>query len=84
MGEERVVAECRSCHEPIRWVKTRKKKNMPIDDQEDPEGRFVINGETEEGVPTVGYLGEDEAKVYSGPRYQSHFKTCPNADQHRR
>lgn len=81
---ERKVASCRSCGAEVLWVKTRKKKNMPLDVGEDSSGRFVINGELEDGTPTVGYLGDQEAKVYSGPRYQSHFKTCPNADQHRR
>lgn len=81
---ERRVDECRSCKAPIRWVKTRKGKNMPIDDEPDPTGRFVITGETDDGKVTVGWLSDQEAKTYTGERFISHFKTCPNASEHRR
>jgi hypothetical protein len=77
---ERQVAACRRCGAPIRWVKTRKKKNMPVDDEPVSDGRFVIDGELEDGTATVSYLSETAAQTYTGERYISHFKTCPNAE----
>jgi len=77
---ERQVESCRSCGAPIRWVKTRKKKNMPIDDEPVSDGRFVIEGEDDEsGKPRVAWLDNRAAETYTGERYISHFKTCPNA-----
>ena len=81
---ERRVSECRSCKEPIIWVRTRKGKRMPMDEAPDPSGRFVINGEESDGTPTVAWLTETDAEKYTGDTYQSHFKTCPNAGEHRK
>lgn len=73
---ERQVEECRRCKAPIRWVKTRKGKNMPIDDEPDPSGRYVENGETDEGKLQVSYLRDKENETYTGERFASHFDTC--------
>jgi hypothetical protein len=59
----------------MRWVKTQKGKNMPIDDEPDPSGRFVIESGDEDPVK-VRYLADGEE--YTGERFTSHFKTCTN------
>lgn len=57
----------------MRWVKTRKGKNMPIDDEASSAGRFVIESGDEDPIK-VRYLGETEE--YDGDRFTSHFETC--------
>ena len=73
---ERQVTICRSCGADMRWVKTRKGKNMPIDDTPASDGRFVIEGD--EDPPRVAFLSEEAAAVYTGDKYTSHFQTCDN------
>jgi len=50
---------------------------MPVDAEPDSAGKFVLEGDGD----TVHARFRPG---YSGPRHQSHFSTCPNADQHRR
>lgn len=71
---ERVVSTCKSCGAPLRWVKTQKGKNMPIDDNPRSEGRFVIQPDTD--PPRVKFLTEEKAAAYEGDKYTSHFQTC--------
>lgn len=76
------MANCRSCHRPIRWVETEKGKLMPIDPEPSAAGTILLRPQIDRktlaivGVPTEAFLGE--------PRYVSHFATCPDADRHRR
>ena len=70
---------CRSCGAPILWTKTRKGKNMPLDPKPDPEGRFVQILQDDHILAHF-----DRTRSERGPHYQSHFATCPDADQHRR
>ena len=72
---ERRVSACKECGAAMRWVKTQKGKNMPIDDEPDSAGRFVIE-DPDVDPPRVRYLGESEE--YTGERFTSHFKTCTN------
>lgn len=68
------MSRCRTCDAPVLWVSTPTGKAMPLDLEPDPEGRFVVEG----GVAyPVGLFSE-------GPRYTSHFATCPQADEHRK
>lgn len=60
-------ARCKSCGEPIRWVKTQKGKSMPIDIEPTPNGKFIEQGDE------VVFVGK---KPYSGDRYSCHFDTC--------
>jgi hypothetical protein len=78
---ERLVETCKYCGSPVRWVKTRKKKNMPIDDEPSSAGRFVIESGDEK--PTrVRYLPSGEE--YDGERFTSHFDTCDHPQRGRR
>ncbi len=73
---ERQVTICQSCEAPMRWVKTRKGKNMPIDDAPASDGRFVIQPDTD--PPRVRFLSEEDAAAYEGDKFTSHFQTCDN------
>jgi hypothetical protein len=72
---ERRVSECKECGAQMRWVKTRKGKNMPIDDEPDSSGRFVVEDPDSDPL-RVRFLGENEE--YTGDRFTSHFQTCTN------
>jgi hypothetical protein len=72
------ITECRSCREPIFWTVTEKGKNMPVDAEPDPEGKFVLEDEDAE-KPRALY--RPEAK---GERYTAHFATCSEADEWRK
>lgn len=79
---DRTRATCKSCRAPIRWLPTRKGNKMPVDARPstDPSANVVI---CDDGVVEV--LGPmDPRWATSTPRYVSHFRSCPHADQHRR
>lgn len=63
---------CRSCGAPIKWVKTAKGKNMPLDLKSE-EKRIVVVGAGAKGE--FGYIVDT---------YLSHFATCPQANEHRK
>ena len=67
------IGVCRSCGAQVRWCVTANGKNMPIDAT--PVSVFRIVTDLE---------GIDRLEHVSDRVYQSHFATCPNAEQHRR
>lgn len=79
---ERYVASCKSCGAPIRWTKTSRGKNMPIDEKPSEGGDFAVLPDTD--PPEVEWLSSRSKTTHPGPFFTSHFATCPNADQHRR
>jgi hypothetical protein len=64
------MATCRSCGAEIRWVRSARGKNMPIDAE--PERRIVVA--EIEGMQ-VGQIRDT---------FTPHWATCPNADEHRK
>lgn len=66
------VSECRSCHAPVVWVKTDAGRLMPLDARP-----LVVFKVDEKGDPPRAF-------IFSESVFQSHFVTCPNADQHRK
>ena len=66
------MSKCRSCGGEIFWIRLTSGKLMP----------YNI-------LPDLG-VGDDKAKMpayftdAAGKHYETHFATCPNADQHRR
>lgn len=75
------ITECRSCKAKIFWVKTEKGKAMPLDAMPFPDGNIVLCEATE----TAHVLAKKEVgSLQLGPRYKSHFATCPNSAKHRK
>jgi hypothetical protein len=68
---------CRSCKAPIVWARHEfTRRAMPLDAEPVENGNVVLEGNVARVVgPNV---------PVSGPRYVSHFATCPNAGEHRR
>ena len=80
------MAVCRSCGAEITWAKTSKGKMMPVDVSSDPEGNIVLYDRLDpedskfKWFATILGPAEDKPEIV----YTSHFKTCPNANQHRK
>lgn len=85
------LGPCRSCHAAMRWARTTKGKNIPLDREpnvqrgnvllvgEGHEERAHVFGDPEKAVAAALELGTDP-----NARYLSHFATCPNRTKHRR
>ena len=77
------MAKCKSCGKQIQWLRLKTGKWNPVDPgkipyEPDPNGRMTLI--TMDGDVVRGNL--DIMSHQYG--YQSHFATCPDADQHRR
>ncbi len=77
-----LIGTCRSCQAPIIWAWTGQGRRIPLDSEPVTNGRFVLNA-TGGGEPIAIYVGK-AATPPGTDRYDSHFATCPNAEQHRR
>ena len=73
------MSQCKSCGAAIKWAKTKEGKAMPIDPNPTRDGnvRLLADGTCEVMILT-------EAMLWDGPKYKSHFATCPNSAEHRR
>lgn len=72
--------KCRSCSAEILWVNSASTGNvMPIDAAPVEGGNIAIVAG--KAVVLRGDLFEESL---CGPRYQSHFVSCPNAQKHRK
>lgn len=81
-------SSCRSCGAEMRWVTFPSGKRNPLDTRPDPhKGNIVLlehpGGWTIAIVLTSDSLVE-EARDLGTSLYTTHFKTCPNADAHRK
>lgn len=63
------ISRCRSCDASIVWMITNTGSRMPVDADSVDESEL----EWFSGFP-----------VFDPQEHQSHFATCPNANQHRR
>lgn len=77
------MSACRSCGAPVRWVITSRGKRMPLDAEPVDDGNVVLDM-SDRNDPVAIVVPPEQILVEDGPRYVSHFATCPNADQHRR
>ena len=80
------MSSCRSCGAQIIWARTERGKRMPLDAEPvvdvTARGLFVLREKTNPGGPLA--LAAWGLDCFTDRHYQSHFATCPNADNHRR
>jgi len=81
------MSSCRSCSAEILWARwADSDKNVPIDPEPDQGGNVVIvrytEGQRGEQVPVIQSVSK--AVGESGARHYVHFKTCPQASDHRK
>lgn len=81
-----VTPTCRSCGQPIQWATTTTGKRMPVDRRPHPDGNVLLRPRTAGPGLEAVVLGPLErlAQERVHQLHQSHFATCPQADQHRR
>lgn len=75
---------CTSCHAPVLWCETTKGKRMPVDKAPDFVDGNVEVVDQGEGRPLLAVVHRQRPMAPRGTLHQSHFATCPHADQHRR
>jgi hypothetical protein len=81
------MSVCRSCGAEIVFAETERGKIMPIDKEPVANGNLGLfhrvdkNGEPQ---PHVRSLSTEPQLFGDGPRYQSHFVSCPAAEKHRK
>jgi hypothetical protein len=71
---------CRSCNAPVLWVRTTSGALMPLDAEPVENGNIALI----DGVAHTRRGDLFEEMLPDGPRYQSHFASCPNAAKHRK
>ena len=76
------MATCKACGEPIRWIKTRAGKAMPVDEDSFAQHQLA------EGVTIVTDAGDVLRGATDGTEqvygYVPHWQTCQHADLFRR
>lgn len=73
-------AKCRSCGADILWIHSAAGNLMPLDAEPVANGNiFVLDGKAR-------FVSNDlfEPMLPEGPRYQSHFASCPEAAKWRK
>jgi hypothetical protein len=80
-------AHCSSCGAPILWAKYTTGARMPLDREPVPGGTLRV----ERGPSNWSMAGSDHYHLLcfwdrseTEPRYQSHFASCPQAQEHRK
>lgn len=63
------------------WVRSPKGKAMPMDTTPVPFGRWRL-APREDDPTEMRAVFIKATETWQGPRYTSHFETCPNAKQH--
>lgn len=81
-------AACRSCNDPIIFVVVannagRKPARMPLNPEPDETGNVAVLT-TSSGGKAGRVLTKDQQPAPYEVLYQSHFATCPKADENRR
>jgi hypothetical protein len=67
---------CRSCGAQMFWVTMASGARNCLDLEPVPEGNVVITTVIPDGTRLARTLKKDEP--YEGPRFQSHFASCPD------
>ena len=68
------------CGAPIFWAVTKNNKPIPIDAEPAADGNLRL----EDGVAHYLTKTDQMSMFASGPRYVSHFATCPDAASYRK
>jgi len=76
------TASCRSCGADMIWTVTRSGKKMPMDAEPSSNGTFELH-EMANGEVHAEFVPEKDRNA-DMDLYQSHFSTCPHANQHRK
>jgi hypothetical protein len=67
------IARCRVCGARIRWLKTDRGRNIPLELEPDPQGAWVMDDDVALGLLAAPY----QAQRHGGmPRYRSHLERC--------
>lgn len=77
-------ARCRSCNAAVVWAHTEKGKAMPLDPEPRPDGNIRMQTEAGEQIAYYDKKSETESLFDTGPRYVSHFATCPESREWRK
>lgn len=67
------TSACKGCGAPMVWGRTGSGSTIPLDAEPSSAGVWVFEGDPEDGHVMRAPSG------YTGDRYESHFRTCPNA-----
>lgn len=70
------ITTCRSCGAAVIWTHTPKGSLMPLDADPDPAGLIFVSDDC------VAYVASGP-DLFGGPRYVSHFATCPDSERWR-
>lgn len=76
------LSSCRTCHEPIRFVKTRAGKPMPVNPKPNPENGNVAARLTSRGdlvdAEVIKQAADRRRYMINGYQiFLAHFATCP-------
>jgi hypothetical protein len=77
------LPRCHSCGAPIFWATTRKGARLPIDSAPRADGNLELDRDGIAAYVTPATSTDDQARL-NGPRYVTHFTTCPHAQEWRR
>lgn len=79
------MSRCRSCNAPVMWTVLPTGRRMPVDPHPVEDGNVKVDTgryHTSGGHP-ADVLDSREVAEDDGPLYESHFRTCPDADKWR-
>jgi hypothetical protein len=75
---------CRSCGAPILWAISLAGILSPIDPNPVAGGNVALDLDRDPPLATFDNAKTREQKTDPGPRYVSHFATCPDAQRFRK
>jgi hypothetical protein len=85
-------AACSTCKALIVWAATEKGSAIPVDAKPVANGNLDLVAQNDPREAPIAFMLDKHGERLIGPgvkhspmlRYQSHFSSCPQADQHRK